>query len=263
MIETVELSTRVSGSGEPLVIAHGLFGSSRNWSALAQSLSEHYQVWCVDLRNHGESPHAETMGYPEMAADLLALLDREGLERIHLIGHSMGGKTAMWFALHHPRRVKRLMVVDIAPVSYPHDYVGMVAAMRGIDFSLLGRRDQVDAALRAVVAEPGVRQFLLTNLVNREGQLQWRVNLAAIGAGLPALTAFPELTAGLCYDGPTLFLGGANSPYLRSEHEPRIFRLFPNAEIVHLPATGHWVHAERPGEFLRTAQRFFAGEACS
>lgn len=197
------------------------------------------------------------MDYPALAADLAALLDREGLERVHLIGHSMGGKTAMWFALHHPERVARLMVVDIAPVGYPHDYEGMITAMEAVDFDRVTRRDQVDAALREAIPDAGVRRFLLTNLVNREGRLQWRINLTAIGTALPALTGFPEVATGVRYPGPTLFLGGADSSYVRAEHEPRIFRLFPEAEIRHLPATGHWVHAERPQEFLVAAQRFF------
>lgn len=260
MIDTVELSARVSGNGEPLVILHGLFGSSRNWAALAQALSEHYQVWSVDLRNHGDSPHAMAMGYPEMAADLLALLDRKALKNVRLIGHSMGGKTAMWLALHHPGRVERLMVVDIAPVNYAHDYAAMIAAMQAVDFAVVERRDQVDAALRAAVPEAGVRQFLMTNIVHRRGRLQWRINLPAIATALPVLTGFPEVGPAIRFEGPTLFLGGARSPYIRAEHEPRIFRLFPNAEISHLPDAGHWIHAERPREFLDAAQRFLAGE---
>lgn len=256
MTDTVDLATRVTGSGEPLVILHGLFGSGRNWSSLAQALSERYRVWSVDLRNHGDSPHTAAMGYPQMSADLLALLDRKDLPRVRLIAHSMGGKTAMWFALHHPERVERLMVVDIAPVAYAHDYEAMIAAMQAVDFSVATRRDQVDAELRAAVPEAGIRQFLLTNLVNRDGRLRWRVNLAAIGAAQAALTGFPAIATGVRYAGPTQFLGGADSPYVRDEHEPRIFQLFPNAEVQHLPATGHWVHAERPREFLEIAQRF-------
>lgn len=260
MTETVELATRAVGSGDPLVILHGMFGSSRNWASLAESLGKRYRVVCVDQRNHGESPHHAAMDYPTMAADLGALLDREGLDRVRLIGHSMGGKTAMWFALHHPERVAQLMVVDIAPVNYAHDYEAMIAAMQGVDFTAVSRRDQVNEALRVAVPDAGVRQFLLTNLVTRDGQLRWRINLEAIAGALPALTGFPPIDAGQEYAGPTFFLGGSESHYIRREHEPRIFRLFPNAEVHHLPDTGHWVHAQRPREFLVLAEHFLAGE---
>ncbi len=261
MPDGVELSARVVGDGEPLVILHGLFGSGRNWLSLAQALSGSHRVWCVDQRNHGESPHTAAMDYPAMAADLVRLLDRNGLQRVALIGHSMGGKTAMWLALHHPERVSRLLVVDIAPVSYAHDYETMIGAMQAVDFTQATRRDQVDAALRDAVPEAGVRQFLLTNVVSRDGRLQWRINLAAIGAALPALVDFPNPAPECRYPGPTLFLGGAESPYLRPEHEPRIFRLFPEADVEHLPGAGHWVHAERPDEFLAVARRFLAAGA--
>jgi len=259
MSSTVPLKVRVTGSGKPVLILHGLFGSSRNWASLSKQLAEDFQVWCVDLRNHGESPHHALMNYEVMAADIAALLGREGLTHLPIVGHSMGGKTAMWFALNHPQCVERLMVADIAPVSYAHGYDGMIEAMQRVDLSVVKRRGEVDAQLRDTVPEPGIRQFLLTNLVSEGGAYQWRVNLAAIAANMPAITGFPAtLEGGLSYAGDTLFLGGARSPYITPEYHSRILALFPNTEFRELPDTGHWVHAERPKQFLQIARKFLA-----
>lgn len=258
MSHPISLNARVAGDGSPVVVLHGLFGSSRNWMSFSKQLGEYYQVWCVDLRNHGESPHDAAMGYPEMAADLAAFMDREKIAHATLIGHSMGGKTAMWFALNHPRRVARLVVVDIAPVTYGHGYDGMIEAMQRVDLTQAKRRDQVDALLREAVPESGIRQFLLTNLVSRDGGYRWRVNLAAIAANMPAIVGFPDTAECHPYSGPTLFLGGARSPYILPEHQSRILRLFPRARVRRLPDAGHWVHAERPGKFLQVVRDFLA-----
>ncbi|GAB4355325.1 MAG: alpha/beta fold hydrolase [Gammaproteobacteria bacterium] len=246
------------GEGPPLVILHGLFGSGRNWATLSRKLGEHFRVWSVDLRNHGDSPHSGEMGYPAMAADLLALFERERFGQIPIIGHSMGGKVAMWFALNHPDRVAKLLVVDIAPVAYAHEYESLIDAMQRVDLARVKRRDEVDAQLREAVPEVGVRQFLLTNLVSREGRFRWRINLPAIAENLPSIIGFPHVAEGGSFRGPTLFLGGERSPYIRPEHHSAIRALFPAAKIRMLPDTGHWVHAERPGEFLQIAQSFLS-----
>lgn len=254
----LRLHSRVYGTGEPLVILHGLFGSGRNWASLAKRFADHYQVVTVDLRNHGDSPHAATMTYPEMAADLRVTLDDVGIDRARLLGHSMGGKTAMWFALRWPERVARLLVADIAPVAYAHDHDELVAAMLAVDLSALTRRDEVDARLRERVPEVGLRQFLLTNLASRHGHLLWRVNLEAIGHSMPQLTGFPTPDGMTTpYSGPTLFLGGSHSHYILPRYRPRIDELFPNASLDTIAGAGHWLHAERPQAFLDAALSFF------
>jgi len=247
---TLELAYTETGEGPPLVILHGLFGSSRNWASVARRLGETHRVFAVDLRNHGASPWAETMDYGEMAEDVRAFLARHGLAGATVMGHSMGGKTAMRLALEHGRDVGRLIVVDIAPVAYAHTHQPFVEAMRAVDLATAGRRADVDRQLQAAIPEAAMRGFLLHNLVSEDGRLNWRINLAALAANMNTLIGYPEDLAGLTYDGPTHFLSGAASDYVRKAHHGRIRDLFPKAEIDSIPEAGHWVHAEQPAVFL-------------
>ena len=247
---TLELAYTETGEGPPLVILHGLFGSSRNWASVARRLGETHRVFAVDLRNHGASPWAETMDYGEMAEDVRAFLARHGLAGATVMGHSMGGKTAMRLALEHGRDVGRLIVVDIAPVAYAHTHRPTVEAMRAVDLATAGRRADVDRQLQAAIPEAALRSFLLQNLVSEDGRLNWRINLAALAANMNTLTGYPEDLAGLTYGGPTHFLSGAASDYVREAHHARIRDLFPKAEIDSIPEAGHWVHAEQPAAFL-------------
>jgi pimeloyl-ACP methyl ester carboxylesterase len=247
---TLELAYTETGEGPPLVILHGLFGSSRNWGSIARRLGETHRVFAVDLRNHGASPWADTMDYGEMAEDLRAFLARHGLAGAVVMGHSMGGKTAMRLALDHGGDVGRLIVVDIAPVAYDHSHGPMVEALRAVDLAAAGRRAEVDRQLQAAIPEAALRSFLLHNLVSEDGRLRWRINLAALAASMDALIEFPADPAGITYRGPAHFLRGAASDYVREAHHARIRELFPNAEIDSIPDAGHWVHAEQPAAFL-------------
>ena len=256
---SLDLAFQDYGEGPPLVILHGLFGSGRNWTGIARRLAEAWHVYALDLRNHGDSPWAEAMDYPAMAGDVGAFLDRQGLDRVALVGHSMGGKTAMALALTRPERIGSLTVVDIAPVAYPQTHQGYVEALQALDLGGITRRADADAALQASIPEAGIRAFLLQNLVARDGGFAWRFNLAALGAGMAEISGFPETPERGIYEGRTFFLGGGLSDYITADHHAAIGRLFPRAGIETVAGAGHWVHAEAPGPFLEALQGFLAG----
>jgi pimeloyl-ACP methyl ester carboxylesterase len=247
------------GAGPPLAILHGLFGSGRNWASIAKRLAAHYRVIALDLRNHGASPWAETMNYAETTEDVRASLAALGHRRFALLGHSMGGKVAMVAALHHPEVVERLVVADIAPVTYQPRHLRTVRAMRGLDLAAVRRRADADARLREAVPDTAERAFLLQNLIFEGGAARWRANLEAIESEMPALVGFPAIPSGMNYAGPSLFIAGGQSDYLRSEDEPEIRLLFPRARIACISEAGHWVHAEQPQAFLELVEAFLAG----
>jgi esterase len=249
------------GSGTPLVILHGVFGSGRNWATVAQHLAASRRVLALDARNHGASPWANTMSYPEMAEDLVAFIAERGLGRPALLGHSMGGKTAMLQALLRPDAIERLVVVDVAPVIYRPTLQAYARAMLDIPLDGVTRRAEVDRQLAAVIPDTAERAFLLQNLVLEDGRARWRLNLPVIERSMPVLSSFPELPAGAAFTGPTLFIAGERSSYLRPEHHPAIERRFPNARIVTIAEAGHWVHAERREAFLAAAAPFLAASA--
>ena len=255
---SLDLAFQDYGEGLPLVILHGLFGSGRNWTGIARRLAAAWHVYALDLRNHGDSPWAEAMDYPAMAGDVSAFLDRQGLDRVALVGHSMGGKTAMALALTQPERIGSLTVVDIAPVTYPQTHQGYVEALQALNLGGITRRAEADVALRSSIPEAGIRAFLLQNLVARDGGFAWRFNLAALGAGMAGISGFPEAPGQGGYDGPTLFLGGGLSDYITADHRDVIRRLFPRASVETIAAAGHWVHAEAPEPFLEALQAFLA-----
>jgi esterase len=255
----VPLAAIEYGEGEPVAILPGLFGSGRNWGSIAQHLGAHHRAIAFDLRNHGASPWAVTMDYPEMAEDLRAAMRTRGHCRYDLIGHSMGGKVAMVAALADPGAITRLVVVDIAPVAYPVPYLTYVRAMRALDLGLIRRRSEADVRLTNVIADAAERAFLMQNLVFGDGAPRWRLNLAALEAALPTLASFPEFPPGTCYNGPTLFIAGGKSNAVRPRHEAAIKALFPNATIAWIEDAGHWVHAERPEAFLSLVEPFLDG----
>ncbi|TPE50258.1 alpha/beta fold hydrolase [Amaricoccus solimangrovi] len=252
------LNTIVTGeptARPPLVIAHGLFGSARNWGMIAKRLSAGRQVISVDMRNHGDSPWDAEHSYPAMAADLARVIEEHG-GRAAVMGHSMGGKAAMVLALTRPELVERLVVVDIAPVAYDHDQDSNIAAMRAVDLSGVARRSDADAALAAHVADPGLRGFFLQNLRLSPEGAAWRLNLDALSDQMPVILGFPEIRAR--YDGPALFVTGETSGYARPRDWPRVTALFPAARHAAIPGAGHWVHAEAPEAFLDAVAPFLA-----
>jgi pimeloyl-ACP methyl ester carboxylesterase len=254
---SVELAYREYGRGAPLVVLHGLFGSSRNWDSIATRLASGNRVLAVDLRNHGNSPWAEPMTYSEMIDDLRAFCDRHGLGRAAFLGHSVGGKTAMLFALLYGHLVDALIVVDIAPVPYAHTFLGHVQAMQDIDLSRQTTRSAVDAQLSRVIPDVAERQFLMQNLVTTDGKLAWRINLHAIREFMDELTGFPPVD-GLDYTGRCLFIAGGRSEYLQQAHRSTVLALFPNAEFATIEDAGHRVHAEQPERLVHIALAFLA-----
>lgn len=240
----------------PLVILHGLFGAARNWMSLAKQLARHRPVIIADARNHGRSPHSAVMDYRSMAGDVTALLDALDIKKAAVIGHSMGGKTAMVMALTAPDRVDRLMVADIAPVSYTgRGFEAYIDTMQSIDLSAVDRRSQVEPLLAETVEDRAVRAFLLGNVAQGQEGLEWMVNLPAIRDSLDHIYGFPDL-GHASYDGPALFLSGADSNYVSADARPRIKALFPKARLASLPDAGHWLHADKPADFLAAAEVF-------
>ena len=257
---TVTLAASEYGEGEPVAILHGLFGAGRNWTAVARRLAERRRFIVFDLRNHGGSSWADAMGYPEMAGDVRAAMAVRGHRRYALIGHSMGGKVAMVAALQDPAAVTRLVVVDVAPVSYAIPYRAYVRAMLALDLSTLRRRADADAALAPAIPDATERAFLLQNLVFKSGHApRWQLNLAALDRAMPAIAGFPARPPGGRYDGPALFIAGGQSQYLRPKHEPAIHALFPEATVARIADTGHLLHVERAEAFLSLTQKFLGG----
>ena len=241
--------------GTPLVILHGLFGSARNWTSIAKALARNHRVHALDLRNHGASAQTPSMTYGEMAGDVAEFMDAHGIEAPVVMGHSMGGKVAMQLALEKPALLKGLIVVDIAPVTYGHDMLDYIAAMQMLDLSGAMRRQDLEEELRGKVDDPEVTSFLMTNLERANGGFQWRVNLTAISASMSRITGF-DPPAGSTYAGPTVFIAGEHSAYIRNDHRARIAELFPKARTVTIKDAAHWLHADRPEAFLKTVGAF-------
>ena len=240
-------------SAPPLIIAHGLYGSARNWGVIARRLADRRDVVAVDMRNHGDSPHLPTQSYPDMAADLAEVIESIGTP-VDLLGHSMGGKAAMQLALTRPHLIRRLIVADIAPVAYTHDQTRHVQAMAGLDLARITTRAEADAALAERVADPALRAFFLQSLDLRHKPPRWKLNLPVLAAEMPGIVGWPG-TEGR-FDAPALFLTGADSTYVLPEHREDIRRLFPKARFARIPGAGHWLHAEKPREFEETVRVF-------
>ena len=241
------------GAGRKLLIAHGLFGSARNWGGVAKALGTGREVVAVDMRNHGRSFRDAVMDYPAMAADLAAVIRAEG-GRMDVLGHSMGGKAAMALAVTEPDLVGRLVVGDIAPVRYDHSHAGLIDAMEAVDLSAVARRGDAEVQLAGLVEDRGIRAFLLQSLETGTGPARWRLNLPVLRASMPTLVDFPDL--GGAFGGPALFVSGSTSDYVGDGARPAIRRLFPRARLVTLKGAGHWLHADSPDAFARTVAAF-------
>lgn len=233
----------------PLVILHGLFGSARNWSSLAKTLSERSDVITLSLRNHGDSPHNSDVTYPAMAQDVAETLVDLGLHSVDLLGHSMGGKVAMTLALTRPDMVNRLIVVDIAPKAYSADHHTYIRAMQAVPLDKITRRSEADVYLKDSIPEPALRAFILQNLTFSDGQGAWILNLDALLEGMTDIESFPEFKTS--FDKSTLFLHGEASDYVKEADKHTIQTLFNNGDIVTIPNVGHWPHAEKPAVFIK------------
>lgn len=237
----------------PLVIVHGLFGSGRNWGVIAKRLSDSARVTTPDMRNHGSSPQSPNHSYPDMANDLAELIDHIG-GPVDMVGHSMGGKAAMMLALTYPEMINRLIVADIAPVSYSHSQMRYIDAMRAVDLSQVARRSDAEAQLAALGVEPALCSFF-TQSLDIPGK-RWKYNLAALAAEMPKILSFPDVKT--TFEGQALFLSGAMSNYVTAEARPQIKRLFPAAQFAKLPGAGHWLHADKPREFEAAVRVFLS-----
>ncbi|MGY2080689.1 alpha/beta fold hydrolase [Modestobacter sp. SYSU DS0657] len=271
MTDPNRLAARTLGdTGPRVVFVHGLFGQGRNWTTIAKALADDgHRVTLLDLPNHGHSPWTDRVDYGDMAEFVAAELALLG-EPVTLVGHSMGGKVAMQLALRWPELLRALVVVDIAPVDYPETggrtddpdeeasaFAAFIAAMQAVDVDALETREDADRALRDAVPSTMVRGFLLQSLV-RDGQegWKWRLNLETLARDLGELRRFPEPEPGATYDGPVLWIAGANSHYVLDDDRPRMDELFPSTRLVRVKNAGHWVHSEQPEVFLETVRRF-------
>ena len=267
------LAARTLGEAGPRVVfVHGLFGQGKNWTTIAKGLAGDHRVTLIDLPNHGHSPWTDRVDYVDMAELLADELETLG-DQVTLVGHSMGGKVAMTLALRRPELLRALVVVDIAPSEYPvsggrtddpdeeaSPFGAYIAAMRELDLDRLENRQQADEALRAAVPSRMVRSFLLQSLVREgtDGGWRWRLNLELLERDLGALRGFPVPPEGAQFDGPVLWIAGANSTYVLPDDRPRMDALFPTTRLVRIKNAGHWVHSEQPEVFLETVRRFLA-----
>lgn len=237
----------------PLIILHGFFASSRNWRQVAEKLAVRFHVYVLDMRNHGVSPHHALMDYPAMTTDLLLFMDVHDLKKVTLLGHSMGGKVAMWFALNYPERLDKLIVVDIAPVSYTHCFNNLIQALKELPLHQINNRKEAELWLAEHISEQSYRQFLLQNLILKEGVYSWRVNLDIFYRMAPNIIAFPSVESVAPYAGSALFLGGENSGYIKLED---ISVLFPNALFNIIAKAGHWLHVQQPIVFIEEVESY-------
>lgn len=237
------------GAGEPLLILHGLFGSARNWQGYAKDLAARYRVITVDLRNHGRSPHAAFHGYGDLAADVIALLDRLNLADVILLGHSMGGKAAMTLALTAPLRVRKLIVVDIAPVAYADEHTATIDAMLALPLSEIKRRQDADRFLAATVPDASIRLFLLQNLLVDDTGTRWRLNLLTLRQEMPKLIGALPIANDHQYLGQAHFIRGEKSDRVLPAYHPQIAHYFPTFTLHTVLDAGHWPHAEAPAAF--------------
>ncbi len=256
----IQLAFRQYGSaGPPLIILHGLFGSRENWHSVCLKLAPEFRVFALDQRNHGESPHCPVMDYARMAEDVREFLTQHRLEAAHVLGHSMGGKTAMQLALLHPSDILSLISVDIAPRAYSPLHADILKALQALELWSFHSRQQMERALEPAVPDLATRRFLLKNVSRTaDGAFKWRLGLAEIAGDYARLS---EPVTGRAFSGPALFIRGEKSDYLGEKDMPEIRRLFPNARIAVVPQAGHLVHVENQTALLDCIIEFLHGQA--
>lgn len=244
----MKLHFKKQGEGKPFVILHGLFGSSDNWQTHANRLAEYFTVYLVDQRNHGHSPWSNDFNYDLLVEDLKALVEDEGLEEFILLGHSMGGKTAMAYAKKYADTLEKLIVVDIGVKQYPMHHETILAGLNSIDLSFVKTRAAAQKTLEPFIEDLAVRQFLLKNLYWKEkGVLGWRINIPVLEKEMPNILAQLDNEESFV---PTLFMRGGKSNYILDEDFDSIIEHFPDSEIHTIEEAGHWIHAEAPKEFM-------------
>jgi pimeloyl-ACP methyl ester carboxylesterase len=255
----MRLHFKESGRGSAVILLHGLFGSADNWHHIALGLAESFRVFAVDQRNHGQSPHGDAMDYPLMAADVDEFLAARGIQSAAVIGHSMGGKTAMQFALQFPERVDKLVVADMSPRANAPVHAAIIAAQLALDLQSFQARQQIEDALAPEIPELGLRRFLLKNLGrNAAGGFFWKIHLRGFAENYLQLCA--PVSAAVPFTKPALFIRGGESDYIGPEDEREIRTLFPRAEIQTIAGASHWVHADAPDAFLRLVLDFLRAE---
>ncbi|MCU0430883.1 MAG: alpha/beta fold hydrolase [Cytophagaceae bacterium] len=239
----------------PLFILHGLFGSGDNWLTLSKQLSERYFVVVPDARNHGKSPHSDVFHYASMAEDVLRLMDTLNLDKVHLVGHSMGGKTAMNLVSRFPQRIKSLMVVDIAPRYYPPHHQSVLNGFYALPLETLESRQQAEQLLGQHISDEGIKQFMLKNLYrNESGAFAWRMNLPVISKHIEEIGQAQVFPSAISL--PIMFVRGERSDYIRNEDWDSIRQVFPQASLTTVAGAGHWVQAEKPQEFAQILLNF-------
>jgi pimeloyl-ACP methyl ester carboxylesterase len=252
----LNLNFRKAGEGPALIILHGVFGSGENWLTVSKQFMPHFEVFLVDQRNHGRSPHSDAFSYDILVEDLRQFAQSQNLKSFYLIGHSMGGKVAMKFAQKHPQMLEKLVVVDIAPRHYSPHHQQIMAALKAVDMEHMSTRNQAEEAMAKHILEADVRQFLLKNLYrNEEGKFAWRINLPVLEKAVEnigeAIPTSPTIKT------PTLFVKGANSRYISEKDEVEIKSFFSHSQLVEIENAGHWVQAEKPDEFAGSVLKFF------
>jgi pimeloyl-ACP methyl ester carboxylesterase len=243
----------VGTTGTPIIILHGIFGSSDNWLGIAKAFADTNRVFLLDQRNHGQSPWSDEFDYQVMAADLLEFIEDHDLPNPIIIGHSMGGKTVMQFGLNYPEIAQKIVVVDIAPKFYPVHHTSILSGLNSVDLSSIQSRNEANDHMKRFEENEGVRQFLLKNLYrNADGAFAWRINLAVITKNIDVVGH--ELFVKKACETSTYFIKGANSHYIQPEDERYIAEIFPNFEIIEIPNAGHWVQADQPEVFIQALQ---------
>lgn len=253
----MKLHFRTLGDGEPLIILHGVFGSSDNWQTLGKVFAEKFKVYLVDLRNHGNSPHSSEFDYDLMVEDLMDLMSDERIEQAHILGHSMGGKVAMHLATKFPEKLIKLIVVDIAPKYYPPHHQQIFEGFHSVKLDSIDSRKEADEQMAAIIPNIGVRQFILKNLTRGgDGNFAWKLNVSVIETAIEAVGG--GLDKDVSFNGPSLFISGGNSDYIKQDDYQLIANLFPSAEIKTVDGAGHWVHAEKPEDLKNVVLNFLS-----
>ena len=254
----LKLHNEQFGEGPDLIILHGLYGSGNNWRSFAKNLSKDFRISLLDLRNHGKSPHSEQMDYGLMLEDVLLFLEQKTVGSVSVLGHSMGGKTAMQLAMIHPKKIKNLIVGDISPVVYKNGdgHRSYLQALNNIPLKQGLNRTEIDNLLSQFIPESAVRAFLLTNLEIRSNQSSWKINLKALEENLSDLMDFPIDPKMLPFEGNCLFIAGSNSNYIQTDHQPALQSWFPKYRLVRLKNCGHWLHVDQPGALMKTLKYF-------